>query len=376
MFDPRSILPATKPKKSLSRLLEASSSSSANKVWSPSSYSCIMLKVLCTQQPAAFQCIDGAVRTADQSEPVLNAPRITFRFDEYIAAPEAQQHGDDEQFTAFGIKAFPTRAIFNDICYDFVHPLRWCPHANKCTRVHPLNKHEYRHTATQEHRLFSRMRSRTIGGNNPPQGQVVGAPAARDPAPRVQLPTMNSAHESGLGTRHRSTRSVPMARTSSAGNVEDWDEITGLNPSHAAASSSSGSLSDSSSEPGESDCGAWVEPVQRISDWSGEKDLDCEEFAGYMHAPVQKKVVPRQSYTSVDEPPLAKRTAKASEEPPMKRPVISHSRPRNSERCRKWLQNRCFLGYDYKFVHDGLEYDEDVPVPYISFLAIVGLMVV
>ncbi len=247
------------------------------------------------------------MRTADQSEPAYNAPRVTFRFDEYIAAPETQQRGDDgdKQFTAFGIKAFPTRAIFNDICYDFVHPQRWCPYANKCTRVHPLNKRAYLHAAIQEHHHISWMRSRTIGENDARQGQMAEAQATGDPAP---LPNPSNARASELETRHRSTRSVPMTRTSSAGNVEDWDEIAGLNPGRAEGSSSSGSSSDSSSEPGESDYhSSWfVSPVHGSAIGWGEEDLDCEEFAGYMFDPVKKKVVPRPSYTPIDEPTLGK----------------------------------------------------------------------
>ncbi|KJA21517.1 hypothetical protein HYPSUDRAFT_67648 [Hypholoma sublateritium FD-334 SS-4] len=346
-FDPRSILPATRPKKSISRLLEASSVASANK------------------QPTVFQCIDGAVRTADQSVPVLNAPVVTSRFDEYIAAPEAPSHGenDDDEFMAFGIRARYTRATVNDICYDYISPHRTCYNRSKCFRIHPLDKSAYIDSMMEEGARFSRMRASTVTGNAPAPRDAIRQTRIADPPPRVQLPQMNNALASGSRMRHRATHSVPMARTSSAGNVENWDEISGLNSSHAAASSSSGSSSDSSSEPSESDYGAWVEPVQRISDWLGEEDLGCAEFAGYMYDPVQKKVVPRPSYTPIDEPPAAKGKAKALEKAAVEPAVIRHPRPRHAGRCREWLQNRCFLGYNCRFVHDDLEYDDDVPEP-------------
>ncbi len=51
----------------------------------------------------------------------------------------------------------------------------------------------------------------------------------------------------------------------------------------------------------------------------------------------------------------------------MEKPAtIRHPRPQNAERCRRWLQFQCFLGYDCKYVHGDLEYDDDVPVRHVS----------
>ncbi|KAF8156708.1 hypothetical protein B0H34DRAFT_471848 [Crassisporium funariophilum] len=43
-----------------------------------------------------------------------------------------------------------------------------------------------------------------------------------------------------------------------------------------------------------------------------------------------------------------------------------HARPRNNERCRKWLRAQCDLGYDCDYVHDDLEYDDKPELSNIS----------
>jgi hypothetical protein len=36
-----------------------------------------------------------------------------------------------------------------------------------------------------------------------------------------------------------------------------------------------------------------------------------------------------------------------------------HPRPKTNERCRAWLRNHCNLGYNCKYIHEDLEYDND-----------------
>ena len=45
---------------------------------------------------------------------------------------------------------------------------------------------------------------------------------------------------------------------------------------------------------------------------------------------------------------------------PMKEQKQKHPRPKINERCRRWLWNECNLGYQCKFVHEDLEYDDPV----------------
>lgn len=35
-----------------------------------------------------------------------------------------------------------------------------------------------------------------------------------------------------------------------------------------------------------------------------------------------------------------------------------HPRPKNNERCRRWLWGQCNLGYQCNYVHEDLEYDD------------------
>lgn len=112
-FDPRSILPDTKSKKTLARLQEASS---ANKVFQSPFLSIQLSKVgsipalqPATLQPTTFNCIDGVSRTfhplplkptaLNNHRPSASQPsaRVLFCVDATREAPR-------EQFTAFGIE--------------------------------------------------------------------------------------------------------------------------------------------------------------------------------------------------------------------------------------------------------------------------------
>ena len=57
-------------------------------------------------------------------------------------------------------------------------------------------------------------------------------------------------------------------------------------------------------------------------------------------------------------------TTNGAKVPPVKEQ--KHPRPKINDRCRKWLRNECNLGYQCKFVHEDLEYD-DTPVSFNLF---------
>lgn len=54
---------------------------------------------------------------------------------------QAIDQGPKERpFKAFGIEAYPTFAMKQEICIDFISSGRWCPWANRCMRIHPKDK--------------------------------------------------------------------------------------------------------------------------------------------------------------------------------------------------------------------------------------------
>ncbi|PPQ92126.1 hypothetical protein CVT25_007957 [Psilocybe cyanescens] len=153
-FNPKSILPVSKPQKSLSKLLEASASVNKHS----------------RSQSCSFPCIDGSVRTFDAQSssysflceesslpPSTSRPDVST--DQYqLPSTSSEVVPQREQFKAFGIEAFPTKAVLNELCYDFIDSKRWCPHGHFCYRIHPLHKATYLSTVIKERALYNRMR--------------------------------------------------------------------------------------------------------------------------------------------------------------------------------------------------------------------------
>ncbi|KAF5318558.1 hypothetical protein D9619_010835 [Psilocybe cf. subviscida] len=125
-FDVRSIVPQVKSVKTIAQLREASSSSKKKKL----------------SVDGPLLCIDGEIRPFDCT-PLHHRPAVSGAFPVTGSIGDVGPTKSREQFTAFGIEAFPTTAIRNDICADFVRPQKWCIHGAKCHRIHPLNKQMY-----------------------------------------------------------------------------------------------------------------------------------------------------------------------------------------------------------------------------------------
>ncbi|KAF9003430.1 hypothetical protein BDQ17DRAFT_504477 [Cyathus striatus] len=100
------------------------------------------------------------------------------------------------QFKAFGIEAYPTRALQNEICRDFIFEFLWCRRGNYCYRIHPKDKSYYislLHEARDETRSVSQDATANEGQDN------VGTEATKtdieipqDPVLKVKLPPSSS----------------------------------------------------------------------------------------------------------------------------------------------------------------------------------------
>ncbi|PPQ97579.1 hypothetical protein CVT26_002307 [Gymnopilus dilepis] len=385
-FDVKSILPASKPLKSFSKLQEASSS--ANKHARSQTYS----------------YIDGEVRGShDDVSPGTPIPgHRPFLQSEERIPPRLRSSSDApkrEQFTAFGIEAFPTAAVFNEICYDFVSMKRWCQWGRDCHRIHPLRKQLYLEAALQESDQFSRMRAAALAEKTfdiPVQPRREKSPQRKesdasphtsqsqlshpaDESIRVKLPqtSFNPIHGPSSGRpsktspayARRSTRQLPRSRSSSTdtGTRRAMDEGRLKTPWGDRAPS------DTSSSSGDSDVASsplfpaharYWEASTETSAWYSDDEESSKEVARGPGPASQvvsdgANISPAVSSTRHDRQPdeQGSQGRQLNDEAPRER----HPRPRNKERCINWLRNRCTRGYDCHYVHDDLKYDDDEP---------------
>jgi hypothetical protein len=333
-----------------------------------------------TQQSTSFRCIDGALRTTDPNEKVAEDDIPVSMFDEYIASPNADtpahtNRDSKEQFRAFGIEAHPTRALTFDICYDFVCDRRRCYNGRKCVRVHPLDKQAYLATVMKEKDQYERMRAAAGKNDNrsvekPPSGTSHAKSASTHETPheniRVKLPPTNThsadtaAPPTSTARQHRSTPSAPVASSSSSNDVQNWDTIVGLHPRQRSRSSSASGKSDRAARLSDPSDPRYWEVCTDESTWSDSSDSTTDPEAFRQNLEERRRQGTFMIATAPEdvEPPKLEAAVEGGDGAPLK---AKHPRPRNSERCRRWLRNQCSLGYECRFIHEDLEYDDDEP---------------
>lgn len=285
--------------------------------------------------------------------------------------PSNTNRDSKEQFKAFGIEAFPTRALTFDICYDFVSFRRWCPHGSKCVRVHPLDKHAYLPTVMKERDQYERMKAAAGKDDNrsvekpTPSTSHVKSDSAHETTHetiRVKLPpnthSDNAEPSTSTSRQHRSTTSVPVA---SSNDVHNWDTIVGLHPRQRSRSSSASGKSERDARLRNPSDPRYWEVCTDESTWSdsSESTTDPEAFRQYLEERRRQGTFMIAKAREDLEPPKQEVATESGEDAPPKAKL--HPRPRNSERCRNWLRNQCTLGYDCKYIHEDLEYDDDEP---------------
>ncbi|KAF9475728.1 hypothetical protein BDN70DRAFT_223442 [Pholiota conissans] len=272
-----------------------------------------------------------------------------------MASPEARNpsntnRGSGRQFAAFGIAAHPTRALQHSICYDFVSSHRWCPYGSQCIRIHPLQKKQYVAAAMQERAQFERMKAH--------QAKSEGRESQNRPLTTGQnktssLPAKPSSSSESKACQSNPSRQISkdsVSQSSSSGDVRDWDTVVGSSPKQrsrsGSTSSSSGTKYGSASDwEASTDASAWTDP--------NETPEEKEAFRRDMQERIRLGLL----YIWDDVP---KENAKQSS-PNAPATAISRPRPRNSEVCKKWGRGKCDLGYDCKYTHLDLEYDDDDP---------------
>jgi hypothetical protein len=142
----------------------------------------------------------------------------------------------------------------------------------------------------------------------------------------------------------------------SGDDVHNWDTLHGLHPFSKPDNhlSDTSSISEDMSVPGkyrepcwDPDTGFW-EVYNDNRAWS-DSDITTDD----MQTPSEGRLTPHSVPQSC--------TTDGAQVLPMKKQ--KHPRPKINDRCRRWLRNECHLGYQCRFVHEDLEYDD----PPVSF---------
>jgi len=262
------------------------------------------------------------------------------------------------------VQAYPTRALHNEICYDFVSKKRWCPHGAQCFRLHPLDKQKYladvihqsvviwrtKYGHDRSHTLPSSIETQhanSVIALQPPsvtqysQSSTSAIPTtALSPSPRFQNA---SGHVSRQG-KSKSSDDEPLDNMKI--KKTPWGDRA---------------PSDTSSEGGQqsSDTGIWGLRFPSASDW------DSPEIS-----PPQAPSPPKISSNGVSRTNVTQASSKQSSIVPSENAQVRkrHPRPDTNEVCRKWLRDQCTLGYDCKYIHHTLDYDDPGPIPVRTFL--------
>ncbi|KAF4616334.1 hypothetical protein D9613_008633 [Agrocybe pediades] len=337
-FDAKSILPASNNIKSTKKLLETTALSRQARIF----LSRILFRVLIVlqhwrSQTYSFACIDGTVREYNhvtqtysiREDPGPSRDRHLVQPIAVTSRPEEpvnQEGGAREQFKAFGIEAYPTRAYVNDICYDFVSGRRWCANGSRCVRVHPLDKRKYLPEAIRGSVLASRMKNEDNHNN-----------AARASS-NVHQPGDSSL--TGLNTSPSSSKSSTSpgpVKSRPRSNTDSSDEEYQHEPGMRETPWRNQNQSDTSSE---ADASGWFCTPQNLSDWIMPTALTAPSV-------------------SSDTPQTATTQDTISASSPPKR----HPRPNTNKLCRRWLRGQCDLDYNCRYIHNTLDYDEPEPIP-------------
>ena len=201
-------------------------------------------------------------------------------------------------------QAFPTQALKNELCHSFI-TINKCWKSHNCPGIHPYDKAFYRYQSYEQKRL------RDLRLRQPPS-----------PSPK-NTPVQDAG---------------PVATTAPTNPVSLHDNRF----------SDTSSVSEELNVPGrwDPDTGFW-ENYSDNKAWSDDSDVTTDDM----------QTSPKGTGGRIPDSVLASPTQVL----PVKEQ--KHPRPKYNERCRRWLWNECNLGYQCKFVHEDLEYD-DSPVSF------------
>ncbi|KAJ3503132.1 hypothetical protein NLJ89_g8567 [Agrocybe chaxingu] len=360
----RSILPTVNPVKSISRLLEVSSSTS-NKQSSVGRIDDD--QTMCQSSSGTHQlgAVGEGARNGSSSIPA-----------------EADAKKRREKVDKDGIECQIVPTPSSDIgVFDARSILPRVKHAKSTSKLLEASSS-----------VHQNVRPPTSSWATPPSVSTSLPPASvstvtpQDPSVRVRLPPTTSfpspsirilSSTPELPPRFRSMVSVP--QKSSLDDVQNWDTVSGFGRWDGAASESSRSSVDSDEErvaicrkiasPDPFPLENW-DPRADESAWSDSNVTDDESSKRVSVG--RESSVPSAARTSSvtnsttashtpRNPPVAMEKKFISEPPEVRRP-----RPRTTERCHKWLQDRCRRGYNCPYIHDDLDYLDDRELPKLA----------
>jgi hypothetical protein len=273
-------------------------------------------------------------------------------------------------------QAFPTRALKNELCHSFI--INRCWKANNCSRIHPYDKRLYRCQAFELKRLrdLKLNQAQSLSPENVPVPEPIMTtaptnPISQQPAqPQPKATTKTSRRQSEGPSANTETNRASVVgltgnlqqcpvqpaenknHTVSAESIKSGEDVQNWDTLHDNRLSDTSSISEDLSVPGrwDPDTGFW-ENYTDYKSWSDDSDVTTDDMQTSSEG-TGGRIPP-----SV--PPSPTQVLPMKEQ--------KHPRPKYNERCRRWLWNECNLGYQCKFVHEDLEYD-DAPVSIDSSL--------
>ena len=287
-------------------------------------------------------------------------------------------------------QAYPTRALKNELCFNFIS--RRCYKANHCPGIHPYDKKLYLRQAIEEQKRRKELRATQTPGARPVSAPIQNAEPTMATAPTNSAslqPAIPQTQPAILQAQPATTNKTASRRQREAPNSNlDKNRAFVVGPSgihqqrrpaenknHKASMSVSGDAVHN----GDTSHGLHSKPDNRLSDTSSisedmsvpgiHRESSWDPDAGCRDAFTDKRGSSDSDVTTDDMqtilegrriphsvPQSQSCTTNGAKVPPVKEQ--KHPRPKINDRCRKWLRNECNLGYQCKFVHEDLEYDD------------------
>ena len=271
-------------------------------------------------------------------------------------------------------QAFPTRALKNELCFSFV-TINRCWKAHHCPGIHPYDRVFYRYRAFEQNRLRQSRLSQAPcpGPENTlvPDAEPMMMTAPSDP---VSLQPSIPQAQPKAKTRRRRKKKGPSADIENdptlvmdpTDDLQQWDPVPPAEKNNTVFESTSGddvhTWGDTFHDSRWSDTSSISEDLNVPGRWDPETGFwenftDLKAWSDSDATTDDMQTLPEgtggQIFHSVPESTTQLFPVKEQK----------HPFPRYNERCRRWLWGECDLGYQCKYVHEDLEYDD----PPVSF---------
>ncbi len=164
----------------------------------------------------------------------------------------------------------------------------------------------------------------------------------------VHLAPLKGLKEAGLGEVSGSDSDYPhRSATTKSGQTDEESD----NPWHSSTSRWHTTGSESSSQHDEG------ELLSDINKPSSSQNQTSTRFSGSETSSSQLSVA--RPSTGISATALTTTSSSIVQRVSLPNQRHCHPRPKTNERCRAWLRNQCNLGYNCRYIHEDLEYDND-----------------